>query len=221
MHLNPTGEVPVLIHNENIICDPTQIMEYLEQNFNAQIGNTQSELKKLAEQNPELKDAYIAKQRRLKSKLYDHDNMKYLKKLLDELESVMDQVETELQRRVEETPEEGSQSWLCGEFFSMADVSLAVTLHRLKFLGLSRRFWGNGNRVNLETYYERVVERPAFRRVLGHVNNILISAVLPVAFRVAKKNAPVILGTTLLIGILGGATYFAFLYMKRRLTVVI
>lgn len=32
----------------------------------AQIGNTQSELKKLAEQNPELKDAYVAKQRRLK-----------------------------------------------------------------------------------------------------------------------------------------------------------
>lgn len=40
----------------------------------------------------------------LQSKLFDHDNMKYLKKLLDELESVMDQVETELQRRVEETP---------------------------------------------------------------------------------------------------------------------
>uniref|UniRef100_A0A674PDD6 Ganglioside-induced differentiation-associated protein 1 n=1 Tax=Takifugu rubripes TaxID=31033 RepID=A0A674PDD6_TAKRU len=247
MHLNPTGEVPVLVHKDNIICDPTQIMDYLEQNFNdegspklipeegstyyhrvqhyrelldslqmdaythgcilhpeitvdshvpayaatcirTQIVNTQTELTNLAEQNPELKDAYLAKQRRLKSKLFDHDNMKYLKKLLDELENVMDQVETELQRRVEETPE-GSQSWLCGEFFSMADVSLAVTLHRLKFLGLSRRYWGNGNRVNVETYYERVVERPAFRRVLGHVNNILISAVLPVAFRVARKNA--------------------------------
>ncbi|XP_029384716.1 ganglioside-induced differentiation-associated protein 1 isoform X2 [Echeneis naucrates] len=276
MRLNPTGEVPVLVHNDNVICDPTQIMDYLENSFNdgtpklvpeegstyyhrvshyrelldslqmdaythgsilhpeitvdshipayaatcirTQIGNTQSELKKLAEQNPELKDAYIAKQRRLKSKLFDHDNVKYLKKLLDELESVMDQVETELQRRVEETPEEGSQSWLCGEFFSMADVSLAVTLHRLKFLGLSRRYWGNGNRVNLETYYERVVQRPAFRRVLGHVNNILISAVLPVAFRVARKNAPVIFGSTLLISILGGVTYFAFLYMKKRLT---
>lgn len=36
--------------------------------------------------------------------MFDHDNMKYLKKLLDELDSVMDQVETELQRRVEETP---------------------------------------------------------------------------------------------------------------------
>lgn len=99
----------------------------------------------------------------------------------------------------------------------MADVSLAVTLHRLKFLGLSRRYWGHGNRVNLETYYERVVERAAFRRVLGHVNNILISAVLPVAFRVARKNAPVIFSTTLIISVLGGAAYLAFLYMKKRL----
>ena len=32
----------------------------------AQISNTQTELEKLAEQNPELKDAYLAKQRRLK-----------------------------------------------------------------------------------------------------------------------------------------------------------
>lgn len=99
----------------------------------------------------------------------------------------------------------------------MADVSLAVTLHRLKFLGLSRRYWGNGNRVNLETYYVRVVERPAFRRVLGHVNNILISAVLPVAFRVARKNAPIIFSTTMIISVLGGAAYLAFLYMKKRL----
>lgn len=37
----------------------------------AQIGNTESELKKLAEQNPELKDAYVAKQRRLKVSVYN------------------------------------------------------------------------------------------------------------------------------------------------------
>ncbi|XP_063062177.1 ganglioside-induced differentiation-associated protein 1 [Engraulis encrasicolus] len=277
MKLNPAGEVPVLVHNDNVISDPTQILDYLEQNFKdantpklipeegsmyytrvqhyrelldslqmdaythgcilhpeitvdshipayattrirAQIGNTESELKKLAAENPDLKDAYIAKNRRIKSKLFDHDNMKYLKKLLDELENVMDQVETELQRRVEETPEEGSQVWLCGDFFSMADVSLAVTLHRLKFLGLSRRFWGSGRRANVETYYDRVLERPAFRRVLGMVNNILISAVLPTAFRVARKRAPSFVGTALLVGIVGGASYLAFLYFKRRLT---
>ncbi|KAI4879030.1 hypothetical protein NFI96_023432 [Prochilodus magdalenae] len=277
MRLNPTGEVPVLVHDDQIICESTQILDYLEQTFQdentprlipelgstyyhrvqhyrelldslpmdaythgcilhpeitvdshipayatsriqSQIGSMESELKKLAEDNPELKDAYIAKQRRLKTKLFDHDNVKFLKKILDELENVMDQVETELQRRAEETPEEGSQqAWLCGDFFSMADVSLAVTLHRLKFLGLSRRYWGNGTRVNLETYYERVLNRPTFRRVLGHVNNILISAVLPTAFRVAKKRAPTFIGTTVLIGLLGGATYFAFHYIKKRL----
>uniref|UniRef100_A0A6Q8PHN7 Ganglioside induced differentiation associated protein 1 n=1 Tax=Homo sapiens TaxID=9606 RepID=A0A6Q8PHN7_HUMAN len=172
MRLNSTGEVPVLIHGENIICEATQIIDYLEQTFldertprlmpdkesmyyprvqhyrelldslpmdaythgcilhpeltvdsmipayattriRSQIGNTESELKKLAEENPDLQEAYIAKQKRLKSKLLDHDNVKYLKKILDELEKVLDQVETELQRRNEETPEMGSLSpWL-------------------------------------------------------------------------------------------------------------
>ncbi|XP_062841713.1 ganglioside-induced differentiation-associated protein 1 [Trichomycterus rosablanca] len=277
MRLNPAGEVPVLVHRDHVICEPAQIMDYLEETFShedtprlipelgstyyhrvqhyrelldslpmdaythgcilhpeltvdshipayantrirAQIGSTESELKKLAEENPELKDAYIAKQRRLKTKLFDHDNLKYLKKILDELENVMDQVETELQRRAEETPEEGTpQSWLCGDFFSMADVSLAVTLHRLTFLGLSRRYWGHGLRPNLESYYERALERPSFRRVLGHVNNILISAVLPAAFRVARKRVPALVGTGVLVGLLGGATYLAFLYFRRRL----
>ncbi|XP_010787862.1 ganglioside-induced differentiation-associated protein 1-like, partial [Notothenia coriiceps] len=33
MHLNPTGEVPVLVHEENILCDPVHIMDYLEHTF--------------------------------------------------------------------------------------------------------------------------------------------------------------------------------------------
>lgn len=33
MNLNPTGEVPVLVHDDSVICDPTQIVDYLEQNF--------------------------------------------------------------------------------------------------------------------------------------------------------------------------------------------
>ncbi|ETE67760.1 Ganglioside-induced differentiation-associated protein 1, partial [Ophiophagus hannah] len=217
MRLNASGEVPVLIHKENIICDATQIIDYLEDTFvNGQIGNTESELKKLAEENPDLQDAYIAKQKRLKSKLMDHDNIKYLQKILDELEKVLDQVETELQRRNEETPENGHQPWLCGEFFSLADVSLAVTLHRLKFIGLARRSWGNGKRSNLEAYYDRVLKRQTFHKVLGHVNNILISAVLPTAFRVAKKRAPKVFGTTLLAGFLAGITYFAFMCARKR-----
>ncbi|XP_005042256.1 PREDICTED: ganglioside-induced differentiation-associated protein 1 isoform X1 [Ficedula albicollis] len=280
MRLSSSGEVPVLIHGENIICEATQIIDYLEATFvdeevprlmpeegsmyyprvqhyrelldslpmdaythgcilhpeltvdsmipayatsriRSQISNTESELKKLAEENPDLQDAYIAKQKRLKSKLLDHDNIKYLKKILDELEKVLDQVETELQRRNEETPEDGNQPWLCGDFFSLADVSLAVTLHRLKFLGLARRNWGNGKRPNLEAYYERVVKRKAFHKVLGHVNNILISAVLPTAFRVAKRRAPRVLGTSLLVSMLAGLGYLAFLCLRKRFANVV
>ncbi|XP_042126699.2 ganglioside-induced differentiation-associated protein 1 isoform X1 [Peromyscus maniculatus bairdii] len=195
----------------------SMIPAYATTRIRSQIGNTESELKKLAEENPDLQEAYIAKQKRLKSKLLDHDNVKYLKKILDELEKVLDQVETELQRRNEETPEEGHQPWLCGESFTLADVSLAVTLHRLKFLGFARRNWGNGKRPNLETYYERVLKRKTFNKVLGHVNNILISAVLPTAFRVAKKRAPKVLGTTLVVGLLAGMGYFAFMLFRRRL----
>ncbi|NXJ70193.1 GDAP1 protein, partial [Rostratula benghalensis] len=112
--------------------------------------------------------------------------------------------------------EDGNQPWLCGDFFSLADVSLAVTLHRLKFLGLARRNWGNGKRPNLEAYYERVLKRKAFHKVLGHVNNILISAVLPTAFRVAKKRAPRVLGTTLLASLLAGVGYLAFICLRKR-----
>ncbi|XP_073406872.1 ganglioside-induced differentiation-associated protein 1 isoform X2 [Dendrobates tinctorius] len=221
MRLNPSGEVPVLVHGENIICEAAQIIDYLEQTFiDGQIGSTESELKKLAQENPDLEDAYIAKQKRLKNKLMEHDNIKYLTKILDELEKVLDQVETELQRRSEETPEEGSgsESWLCGQFFSLADISLAVTLHRLKFLGFARRNWGNGKRPNLEGYYERILKRKTFSQVLGNVNNILISAVLPTAFRVAKKRAPSILGTTVMMGLLAGAGYIFFLCVRKRLS---
>ncbi|XP_038665563.1 ganglioside-induced differentiation-associated protein 1 isoform X2 [Scyliorhinus torazame] len=196
----------------------SMIPAYATTRIRSQIGNTESELKKLAEEHPELREAYLTKQKQIKSKIRDHDNVNYLKKIFRELENVLDQVETELQRRIEETPEEGFQPWLCGEFFSLADVALSVTLHRLKFLGLARKYWGNGKRPNLESYYDRVLQQRTFRKVLGNVNNILLSAVLPTAFRVAKKRAPSFLGASFIVSLLGGIGYLAFLFLKKRLS---
>lgn len=73
----------------------------------------------------------------------------------------------------------------------------------------------------MEAYYERVLKRRAFCKVLGHVNNILVSAVLPTAFRVAKKRAPRVLGTTLLVSMLAGVGYLAFMCLRKRFTNVI
>lgn len=39
MRLNPAGEVPVLIHGDNIICESTQIIDYMENKF--EDGNIQ------------------------------------------------------------------------------------------------------------------------------------------------------------------------------------
>jgi hypothetical protein len=41
--------------------------------------------------------------------------------------------------------------------------------------------------------------------------------VLPTAFRVAKKRAPKVLGTTLVVGLLAGMGYFAFTLFRKRL----
>jgi len=61
--------------------------------------------------------------------------MKYLKKLLDELESVMDQVETELQRRIEETPGTQPQSLsLSNQFTLKSDTITENILHLITVL---------------------------------------------------------------------------------------
>lgn len=66
-HLSSSFLVAWLSHADdvNILCKILIISNAIFC-VTAQIVNTQTELKKLAEQNPELKDAYLAKQRRLK-----------------------------------------------------------------------------------------------------------------------------------------------------------
>uniref|UniRef100_A0A8C4Q4L4 Ganglioside induced differentiation associated protein 1 n=1 Tax=Eptatretus burgeri TaxID=7764 RepID=A0A8C4Q4L4_EPTBU len=114
-----------------------------------QILSTDAELKHLAQQHPELSHAYLGKLRRFKSSLLQQADPSYLERILDELEGVLDQVETELQIRNDETPDSEYEVWLCGPMFSVADVTLVTLLHRLTFLGFSRRYWGTGRRPNL------------------------------------------------------------------------
>ncbi|XP_059839105.1 ganglioside-induced differentiation-associated protein 1-like isoform X2 [Hypanus sabinus] len=44
MRLNPAGEVPVLIHGDNIICESAQIIDYLESKFEDENFNRSYEL---------------------------------------------------------------------------------------------------------------------------------------------------------------------------------
>lgn len=106
--------------------------------------------------------------------------------------------------------------WLCGPDFTLADICLGATLHRLKFLGLSKKYWEDGSRPNLQSFFERVQKRYAFRKVLGDIHTTLLSAVLPNAFRMVKKKPPSFFGASFLMGSLGGMGYFAYWFLKKK-----
>uniref|UniRef100_A0A8C4WSI6 Ganglioside induced differentiation associated protein 1 n=1 Tax=Eptatretus burgeri TaxID=7764 RepID=A0A8C4WSI6_EPTBU len=260
IRLNPSGEVPVLIHGSTVICNTTHIIDFLEDTFQQegvlrlipdedsllhprvlhyrelldslpveaythgailhpdfttnslipafasarirnQILSTDAELKHLAQQHPELSHAYLGKLRRFKSSLLQQADPSYLERILDELEGVLDQVETELQIRNDETP---GKFWLCGPMFSVADVTLVTLLHRLTFLGFSRRYWGTGRRPNLASI------------ISARVNNILLSAVLPTALRVARRGAPTLARGFIAAAVLAGAVWLSVLYIRKR-----
>lgn len=55
--------------------------------------------------------------------------------------------------------------WLCCEKFTIADLSLAMLLHRLYCLGLDDFFWCQ-KRPIIATYFKRISERESFQKSL-------------------------------------------------------
>ncbi|KAM9178170.1 ganglioside-induced differentiation-associated protein 1-like 1 isoform 3-T3 [Mergus octosetaceus] len=218
MRLNLGEEVPVIIHRDNIISDYNQIIDYMEKNFTGgHLANASTELMKLDhEEEPPLTEPYLSKQKKLMAKILEHDNVNYLKKILGELGMVLDQIEAELEKRKLEYQGQKCELWLCGCVFTLADVLLGATLHRLKFLGLSKKYWEDGSRPNLQSFFDRIQKRFAFRKVLGDIHTTLLSAVVPNAFRLVKRKPPSFFGASFLMGSLGGMGYFAYWYLKKK-----
>ncbi|XP_028265584.1 ganglioside-induced differentiation-associated protein 1-like 1 isoform X3 [Parambassis ranga] len=217
MRLNLGEEVPVFLHGDTIISDYNQIIDYLEKHFvGGHLANAATELMKLDHEEPQLTEPYLSKQKKLMAKILDHDNVNYLKKILGELAMVLDQVEAELEKRKLEYQGQKCELWLCGPDFTLADICLGALLHRLKFLGLSKKYWEDGSRPNLQSFFVRVQKRYAFRKVLGDIHTTLLSAVLPNAFRMVKKKPPSFFGASFLMGSLGGMGYFAYWFLKKK-----
>ncbi|CAH1268871.1 GDAP1 [Branchiostoma lanceolatum] len=272
MRINPSGEVPVLVHGEQILADANSIINYIEETFTddsvprlvppedttagrrvryfreildnlpvaaythgcilhpqltadsmipsyataklkGMIAQTEQTLTKRASEHPDLSEAYMKKQKQLQQQLQQHDDINYMKRLLHDLEETLDFVERELVLRFKDTHESGQQMWLCCETFTAADIALSTLLHRLTFLGLSRRYWGNGIRPHIQNYYTRVQEHPSFKQVLGNVNNILWSAVMPTIFRMVKRRSPHIMTGASVLALSASLMY---MYFKRK-----
>ncbi|KAK1803412.1 hypothetical protein P4O66_020849, partial [Electrophorus voltai] len=203
-----------ILHPE--LTTDSMIPKYATAEIRRHLANAASELMKLDHEEPQLTEPYLSKQKKLMAKILDHDNVTYLKKILSELAMVLDQVEAELEKRKLEYQGQKCELWLCGADFTLADICLGATLHRLKFLGLSRMYWEDGSQPNLQSFFERVQKRFAFRKVLGDIHTTLLSAVLPNAFRMVKKKPPSFFGASFLMGSLGGMGYFAYWFLKKK-----
>lgn len=114
-----------------------------------------------AEKNPEFQEALLEKAAEA-----EHGELN-LNKTPEEMEEVMKKVDLALGRVEEELAThtgEHSGWWLCGELFSIADIDLAILLNRLYLLGHERRFWAEGKRPHIQAYWERIQQRPSFKR---------------------------------------------------------
>uniref|UniRef100_A0A3P8VL33 Ganglioside induced differentiation associated protein 1 like 1 n=1 Tax=Cynoglossus semilaevis TaxID=244447 RepID=A0A3P8VL33_CYNSE len=207
-----------ILHPELTI--DSMIPKYATAEIRRHLANAATELMKLDHEEPQLTEPYLSKQKKLMAKILDHDNVNYLKKILGELAMVLDQVEAELEKRKLEYQGQKCELWLCGPEFTLADICLGALLHRLKFLGLSKKYWEDGSRPNLQSFFMRVQKRYAFRKVLGDIHTTLLSAVLPNAFRMVKKKPPSFFGASFLMGSLGGMGYFAYWYLKKKIMAV-
>uniref|UniRef100_A0A452SYZ9 Ganglioside induced differentiation associated protein 1 like 1 n=1 Tax=Ursus maritimus TaxID=29073 RepID=A0A452SYZ9_URSMA len=202
-----------ILHPE--LTTDSMIPKYATAEIRRHLANATTDLMKLDhEEEPQLSEPYLSKQKKLMAKILEHDDVSYLKKILGELAMVLDQIEP-VKRAVGRRGQK-CELWLCGCAFTLADVLLGATLHRLKFLGLSKKYWEDGSRPNLQSFFERVQKRLAFRKVLGDIHTTLLSAVIPNAFRLVKRKPPSFFGASFLMGSLGGMGYFAYWYLKKK-----
>lgn len=121
-------------------------------------------LRKYAEENPNAKATLLYKAE-IQDRKHEiiRDEEEYLK-ILGIVERVMDEVEQELNNQ---PSIEGM--WLCGEQFSIADISITVLLQRLWELGLEDRFWTNGKRPGVERYFEKAKGRESFKKTIPNL----------------------------------------------------
>nr|CAD7401873.1 unnamed protein product [Timema poppensis] len=119
-------------------------------------------LRELAENNPEAREILLRKAENQDTKHAALENKEEFKKVLHQVDVVLDNVEKELSFQSEDK----ANHWLCCERFTVADVSLTILLDRLARLGLATYFWGADKKPYLKQYYHRVQLRDSYKKTV-------------------------------------------------------
>lgn len=70
---------------------------------------------------------------------------------------------------------DGVADWLCGQKFTIADISLCVLLNRLRILGLLDKYFKDDELKHLQDYFVRAQQRDSFKRTFNQSSSILKS----------------------------------------------
>nr|CAD7441829.1 unnamed protein product [Timema bartmani] len=119
-------------------------------------------LRELAENNPEAREILLRRAENQDAKHAALENKEEFKKVLRQVDVVLNNVEKELSLQSEDK----ANHWLCCERFTVADVSLTILLDRLARLGLATYFWGADKKPCLKQYYHRVQLRDSYKKTV-------------------------------------------------------
>ncbi|XP_041376985.1 ganglioside-induced differentiation-associated protein 1-like [Gigantopelta aegis] len=162
-------------------------------------------LSTLAENHPDLHQAYMAKARDTSDKLEKVQDKEKIQSNLTKLDSIFDRLEVQLRQMKIEVCDD---SWLCGPEFSAADISLAVLLGRISYMGLETTFFPHERRPNVQAYWKRVLQHKNCSEVIGSYQDY--------ALKDYNKNSNIILPVAGGVAVCGLAIGVAtFLYNKR------
>ncbi|XP_072013177.1 ganglioside-induced differentiation-associated protein 1-like [Amphiura filiformis] len=174
------------------------------------IWNTvDDEIHKLAAENPDLQEHYMAKLKTHKDRELTSEQG-----LIDSLKAcdpIMGEIEKELEQKWKGKLDNFTDSdpWLCCDHFTIADIYLATLLHRLYFAGQVKRFWGDGKRPYLAAYYARVQQRKSFQTACGPANTMR-AALMPRVRHKFRKAFPRLLGYSALALAISFAVYVQY-----------
>ncbi|XP_077865324.1 ganglioside-induced differentiation-associated protein 1-like [Saccoglossus kowalevskii] len=117
---------------------------------------------KYAEEFPDLKEAYIKKSyAALAAFSAEIPDEAMIRSAISLCEDLLTKFEEDLKKIVEDN--QGKPRWLCGNNITIADVYWGETLYRLEELGYDERFWNEGRRPHIQSYYDYVKHTDCFR----------------------------------------------------------
>ncbi|KAL8575943.1 hypothetical protein ACOMHN_027341 [Nucella lapillus] len=164
-----------------------------------------SKAEELADEHPDLREAYSAKATKL-TKMSQSLERENVEKALNDLEKTLDEVEGQL-KKVDADP--SKELWFCGQQFTAADINLCVLMARLHLLGLAERYHSVEKRPYLHAYWEQAKKRPSIKRCS-------INAYMEMVKWRLRKGAKIvlpILGGLVTVGLAAG---LAFVFAQKR-----